>query len=179
MDGNGGVSRVFCFFQRSIFLSLSLSSGTCPITELPARSNGALGVLVLVLLRDAAFLSWALPLRLSPDKAREKKQDCETIPLLHIFPTLGGLAATCIWLFFFYLSIYFLPFCASSVVDIWSLTLVQYPPPLFARKDERKTGQDTLILNPLQNQNLYRIPSILSCFHFSSKWIARACSSNC
>jgi hypothetical protein len=81
--------------------------------------------------------------------------------------------------FFFYLSIYFLPFCASSVVDIWSLTLVQYPPPLFARKDERKTGQDTLILNPLQNQNLYRIPSILSCFHFSSKWIARACSSNC
>jgi hypothetical protein len=165
------------FKDRYSYLFLSLLERAL----LPSSQHGPMGHLAFSFSFSCAMLHFYLgpfPCACLRTKQGKRNKTAKLFPCCTSFlPSEDSLQHA--FGFFFYLSIYFLPFCASSVVDIWSLTLVQYPPPLFARKDERKTGQDTLILNPLQNQNLYRIPSILSCFHFSSKWIARACSSNC
>jgi hypothetical protein len=66
----------------------------------------------------------------------------------------------------FYLSIYFLSLVLRC--RYWSLTLVTNPQPTFARKDERKTGQD---INSLTRSNLSFVRpfvvSFLICSNFS------------
>ena len=123
----------------SYFYSFSLSSGSCLTTGPSAQHSKALGVLVL--LGDAAFLSWAFPYACLRTK-QWKEQDCEIIPLLHNnFRTPEDLLQHALA---FYLSIYFLSFFRLSVVDIGLL----FGAFTFARKQDR-----TLILNrckPLQ-----------------------------
>jgi hypothetical protein len=71
-----------------------------------------------------------------------KEQDCETIPPVAQPPY--SLEDSLQHALAFYLSIYFLSFFASSVVDIWSLTVLQH----LALSQEREKDR-TLILNPL------------------------------
>jgi len=102
---------------------------------------------------------WRFPLRLSPDKAREKNKTAKLFPLLHTFlPWEDSLQHALA----FYLSIYFIPFW-FRVVDIGLLTLG--PSQTFARNEE---GSETLILNPLYvYQELFPFFSFsLSLSHF-------------
>jgi hypothetical protein len=114
VDGNGGVSRVFCFHGRYSYFFLFLLGRALLDNGLSAQRSKILGVLVLVLLGDAAFLSWTFSLAPVFEHSKRKSKTAKLFPLLHNLRMLRGFAATCIWLFI----CPFTSFLLCYVVDI-------------------------------------------------------------